>query len=108
LNIHARSGILGHPLFPVTTAEFVAHQHNRELTEPAMKRSSKVILLFMGSAAAGSISMATTPANAACARPRPGFVIRGYNELHTARCMTRAGFGGSSHHFAGHFHSRGG
>jgi hypothetical protein len=73
-----------------------------------MKRSSKVMLLFMGSAAAGSVSMAIAPANAACPKPRPGFAMRGYDELKTARCMTRAGFGGSSHHFAGHFHSRGG
>ena len=76
-----------------------------------MKRSSKVILLFMGSAATGSVSMATAPAIAACAPYPPGF----YDELNTARCMTRAGFGGSSHRFAGHshqfaghFHSRGG
>jgi hypothetical protein len=72
-----------------------------------MKRSSKVILLFMGTAAAGSVSMATAPANAACDPARPGFAMPG-SDPYSARCMTRGGFGHSSHHFAGHSHSGGG
>jgi hypothetical protein len=69
-----------------------------------MKRSSKVMLLFMGTAAAGNISAA--PALALIGNPcepRPGVFMPDYD----TRCMTRGGFGGSAHRFAGHAHGHG-
>jgi hypothetical protein len=76
-----------------------------------MKRSSKVILLFMGTAAAGSVSVGTALASGPCDPARPGFALPGFDE-YRSRCMIRSGFGGSSHRFAahshGHAHSHGG
>jgi hypothetical protein len=65
-----------------------------------MKRSSKVVLLFMGTAAASlptNLALALPPCD-----PRPGVFMPGDND---ARCMTRGGFGGSAHRFAGHSHA---
>jgi hypothetical protein len=74
-----------------------------------MKRSSKVVLLFMGTAAAGSLSIDSALARGGCHNnpDPPGFASPG-NAANTARCMTRAGFGGFSHHFHGHGHGHGG
>jgi hypothetical protein len=73
-----------------------------------MKRSSKVVLLFMGTAA-GGLSMASALARGACSNnpDPPGFAMPGSRQS-AARCMTRAGFGGFSHHFHGHGHGHGG
>jgi hypothetical protein len=71
-----------------------------------MKRSSKVMLLFMGTAAAGS-ALAAAPANAACEPARTGFVLPGVDPYAT-RCDVRGGFGGSVHHFGGHGHGHSG
>jgi hypothetical protein len=68
-----------------------------------MKRSSKVVLLFMGTAAAGSLaSTAALPQTRPPCDPRPGFFMPGGYD---ARCMYRGGFGGSGHRFAGHSHA---
>ena len=73
-----------------------------------MKRSSKVVLLFRGTAAAGSVSMGVEAANAAACKPaRPGFAMPGYDE-YGRRCMTRGGFGGTPHRFEWHHFSGGG
>jgi hypothetical protein len=81
----------------------------RELTEAAMKRSSKVVLLFMGTAAAGGLSMESALARGGCRNnpDPPGFAMPGSRQS-AARCLTRAGFGGFSHHFHGHGHGHGG
>jgi hypothetical protein len=71
-----------------------------------MKRSSKVMLVLMGTAAAGS-ALAAVPANAACDPVRPGFAMPGFDPYAT-RCETRGGFGGSGRHFGGHAHGHGG
>jgi hypothetical protein len=74
-----------------------------------MKRSSRVILLFMGTATASGVSMGMALAKGACDHPvRPGFAMPGSSVANAARCMKRAGFGGSPHRFAQHFHSGGG
>jgi hypothetical protein len=71
-----------------------------------MKRSGKVMLLFMGTAAAGNLSavpaaaLATYPCD-----PRPGFYTPDFIAGNAARCMNRTGFGGSAHRFAGHAHA---
>ena len=73
-----------------------------------MKRSSKVVLLFMGTAAAGGLSIESALARGGChnSPDPPGFASPG-NSANTARCMTRAGFGGFSLHFHGHSHGHG-
>jgi hypothetical protein len=73
-----------------------------------MKRSSKVILLFMGSAAAGGLSIESALARGGChnSPDPPGFASPG-NPANTARCMRRAGFGGFSHGFSHHHHGHG-
>jgi hypothetical protein len=76
--------------------------------ESAMKRSSKVILLFMGTAAAGGVTMGAALASSACDPVRPGFAMPGGAGDNQARCMTRGGFGHSSHHFTAHAHSHSG
>jgi hypothetical protein len=72
-----------------------------------MKRSSKVILLFMGTAAASGVTMGAALASGACDLVRPGFATPGGGD-NRARCMTRGGFGHSSHHFTAHAHSHSG
>lgn len=73
-----------------------------------MKRSSKVVLLFMGTAAAGGLSIGSAEARGGCSNnPDPaGFASPG-NHQNTMRCMRRAGFGGFSHRFSHHFHGHG-
>jgi hypothetical protein len=80
----------------------------RGIPEVAMKRSSKVMLLFMGTAAAGNLSAAPALAllNNAC-DPRPGFYTPDFGDDAATRCMTRGGFGGVGHSFAGHGHAHG-
>jgi hypothetical protein len=73
-----------------------------------MKRSSKVILLFMGTAAASGVAMGAALASSACDPVRPGFAMPGGAGENRTPCMTRGGFGHSSHHFAAHAHSGGG
>lgn len=73
-----------------------------------MKRSSRVVLLFMGTATAGGMSMGLVLADKACGPARPGLARPGDFGESGAPCMTRGGFGGSSHRFTQHFHSGGG
>jgi hypothetical protein len=70
-----------------------------------MKRSSRVILLFMGTATASGVSMGMALAKGACDPIRPGLAMPGRT---VANCMKRGGFGGSPHRFAQHFYSSGG
>ena len=66
-----------------------------------MKRSSKVVLLFMGTAAASlptNLALALAPCDSS-----PAFYMPG--EGNGARCMYRGGFGGFGHRFAGHSHA---
>jgi hypothetical protein len=70
-----------------------------------MKRSSKVMLLFMGTAAAGNLS--TPPALALSTNPcEPRAGVFKPDDTR-ARCMNRGGFGGFGHTFAGHGHAHG-
>jgi hypothetical protein len=77
-----------------------------------MKRSSKVVLLFMGTAA-GALSAESALARSGChnSPDPPGFASPGIPD-NAPRCTRRSGFGsfshGFSHHFHGHGHGHGG
>jgi hypothetical protein len=92
-------------LSPATAA--VVERRREKRTEATMKRSSKVVLLFMGTAAAGGLSIASALAKEPCHPAPAGFASPGGGE-NTVRCMTRSGFGGSAPRFAGHGHGHGG
>jgi hypothetical protein len=67
-----------------------------------MKRSHKVVLMFMGTAAAGSLATMTVAQAFVPCDPLPGVFMPGDNG---ARCMYRGGFGGFGHRYAGHSHA---
>jgi hypothetical protein len=69
-----------------------------------MKRSRRVILTMMGSAAAGAVSMGFVPRND-CGPGRVPIVMRGPDGRPIEVCRaTYGGFGGAPHRFHGHGH----
>jgi hypothetical protein len=74
-----------------------------------MKRSRRVVLTMMGTAAIGAVSMGFVRRGAHCG---PGFVVQPVlgpdgRVIETCR-VTYGGFGGGPHGFHGHGHARGG
>jgi hypothetical protein len=66
-----------------------------------MKRSRRVVLTLMGSAAVGAVSMGLTPRNCGPGMEAvPGLGGRPY-------CSARSGFGFTSHRIHGHGHHHG-
>jgi hypothetical protein len=75
---------------------------SRKAKEETMKRSRRVVLTMMGSAAAGAVSMGLAPSECGPA----GVVVRTAD----GRLVCRAsygGFGGTLHHVHGHGHGHG-
>jgi hypothetical protein len=75
---------------------------SRKAREEPMKRSRRVVLTMMGSAAAGAVSMGLAPRECGPA----GVVVRAAD----GRLVCRAsygGFGGTLHHVHGHGHGHG-
>jgi hypothetical protein len=73
-----------------------------------MKRSRRVVLTMMGTAAAGVVSMGFVP-RGGCGPGRVPVVTRGPDGQGVAYCRaTYGGFGGGSFRFHGHGHAHGG
>lgn len=69
-----------------------------------MKRSRRVVLTMMGTAAVGAVSMGFTPAR----RCGPGLeAVPGPDGMLYCRAV-HGGFGGTMHRFHGHGHGHGG
>jgi hypothetical protein len=72
-----------------------------------MKRSRRVILTMMGSAAAGAVSMGFVR-RSDCGPGRVPVAIRGPDGRPVEVCRTSyGGFGGATHRFHGHGHGHG-
>jgi hypothetical protein len=69
-----------------------------------MKRSRRVVLTMMGSAAVGAVSMGFVPRRG-CGPGKEA--IPGVNGVPYCRAI-HGGFGGTLHHFHGHGHGHGG
>src|SRR6267154_6870842 len=73
-----------------------------------MKRSRRVILTMMGTAAVGAVSMGFVP-RVDCGPGRVPYRTRGPDGRLMESCpATYGGFGGGLHRFHGHGHSHGG
>jgi hypothetical protein len=73
-----------------------------------MKRSRRVILTMMGTAAVGAVSMGFVP-RVDCGPGRGPYRTRGPDGRLTEICpATYGGFGGGLHRFHGHGHGHGG
>jgi hypothetical protein len=73
-----------------------------------MKRSRRVVLTMMGTAAVGAVSMGFVP-RGGCGPGRVPVVVRGPDGRPVAFCRaTYGGFGGGSFRFHGHGHAHGG
>jgi hypothetical protein len=75
---------------------------SRKAKEETMKRSRRVVLTMMGSAAAGAVSMGLAPSECGPA----GVVVRTADGRLVCR-TSYGGFGGTLHHVHGHGHGHG-
>jgi hypothetical protein len=77
---------------------------SRKAKEEPMKRSRRVVLTMMGSAAAGAVSMGLAPQR----HCGPGeTVVPGPDGRPYCRGASYGGFGGTLHHVNGHGHGHG-
>jgi hypothetical protein len=83
-------------------------QATTQPTSRSMKRSRRVILTMMGSAAVGAVSMGFVRRND-CGPGGVPIVTRGLDGRPIETCSaTYGGFGGAPHRFHGHGHAHGG